>query len=78
MATCLEDIRTQLDTLNSELRSEIKNSGEPCQPNVFITLAPDGVRIYSEHEGTEVEGITIPDGALGSLKTRLTYLLGTA
>lgn len=72
--TRLEDLRRQYASLQSDFRAEIKVDGEPFHPNLFMELAEDGIRFWSE----DGEAITVPDEALKPIKQRLTWLLGTA
>jgi hypothetical protein len=78
MATRLDAHREKAAELGSEARVELKDGKEVFHPNIFIKIVDGGVRIYSEQEGSEVEGITLPDAALLPTKKHITYLLGTA
>jgi len=69
LSTRLEKYREQYNELQSEMRQELKDSGEVFHPNLFVELIPEGLKIWSE-QGDKVE---LPDNALKPLKTVLTY-----
>jgi len=73
MATRLEDYRERKTSMHTDARMELKNNGVVFHPNLFVEITDEGVKIWSEDGGS----VVIPDDAIKSLKSRLTWMTGS-
>ena len=76
MATRIDNIRDQQETLGKDKHFELKKAnGDVFKPNIFIDIEDNKMsKIWVENNGE----VLIPDEALLALKKRLTWMTGTA